>query len=84
MDIMNFLGKCEYFNGNSGSAYVTHTLVFFSRLSLSEFVPMSVFVLSSDAPEELLDFSNEGVDVLAWGRPNYLGSEISRYQKCYI
>ena len=52
-------GKCEYFNGNSlnascfsvnsGSAHVTHTLVFFSQLSLSESIPMSVFALSSDA-----------------------------------
>ena len=52
-------GICEYFNGNSvnslcfnvnsGSAHVTHTLVFFSQLSLSESIPMSVFALSSDA-----------------------------------
>ena len=62
MDIMNFLGKCVYFNGNSlnascfnvnsGSAHETHTLVLFSRLSLSEFIPMSVFALSSDAQGE--------------------------------
>ena len=61
MDIMNFLGKCEYFSGNSvnasyfsansGSAHVTHTLVFFSRLSVSESMPMSVFALCSDAQE---------------------------------
>ena len=68
MDIMNFLSKCEYFNGNavnascfnvnSGSAHVTHTLVFFSQLSLSESIHMSVFPLSSDAPQggRLLDF----------------------------
>ena len=47
MDI-NFLGKCEYFRGdsvnascfnvNSGSAHVTHTPGFFSRWSLSQFV----------------------------------------------
>ena len=45
MDIMNFLGKCEYFNRNSvnascfnvssRSAHVTHTLVLFSQLSQS-------------------------------------------------
>ena len=56
---MNFLGKCEYshgnslnascFNVNSGSADVTHTLVFFSRLSLSGSIHMSVFALSSDS-----------------------------------
>ena len=55
---MNFLGKCEYshgnslnascFNVNSGSANVTHTLVFFSRLSPSESIHMPVFALSSD------------------------------------
>ena len=39
-------------NVNSGSAQVTHTLVFFSRLSPSESIPMSVFALSSDAREE--------------------------------
>ena len=54
MEIMNLLDKCEYFNGNSlngscfnvnsGSAHVTHTLVF-----LSESIPISVFALSSDA-----------------------------------
>ena len=38
------------FIGNSGSADVTHTLVFFSQLSLSESTPMSVFALSSDDP----------------------------------
>ena len=53
---MNFLVKCEYshvnslnascFNVNSGSADVTHTLVFFSRLFLSETIHMSVFALS--------------------------------------
>ena len=55
---MNFLGKCEYshenslnascFNVNSGSADVVHTLVFFSRLSLSESIHMPVFALSSN------------------------------------
>ena len=60
MDIMNFLGKCVYFNGNSvnascftvnsGSAHVTHTSVFFSRLSPLESILMSVFPLSSDTP----------------------------------
>ena len=62
MDIMNFLGKCEYFDGNSlnascfnvnsDSAHVTHTLVLFLQLSLSEFISMSVFALSSDAQGE--------------------------------
>ena len=91
---MNFLGKYEYFSGNSlnascvnvksGSAYVTHTLVFFSQLSLSESIPMSVIALSSDAGGGgLLDFWNGGADMLTWGRRNYLGSKISRYQKCY-
>ena len=61
MDIMNFLGKCgnfnrnsvntSCFNMNSGSAHVTHTLIFFSRMSLSESIPMSVFPLSSDDRE---------------------------------
>ena len=61
MDILNFLGKCEYFSRNSvnascfivnsGSAHVMHTLVFFSRLSLSESIPTSVFALSSDVVE---------------------------------
>ena len=37
---------------NSGSAHVRHTLVLFLRLSLSEFIPMSVFALSSDAKGE--------------------------------
>ena len=56
---MNFLGKCKHFNGtslnascfivNSDSAHVTHTLVLFLELSLSDFIPMSVFALSSDA-----------------------------------
>ena len=50
--------KCKYshrnslnascFNVNSGSADVTHALVFFSRLSPSESILMSVFALSSD------------------------------------
>ena len=75
-------GKCEYFNGNSvnascfnancGSAHVTHTLVFYLRLPLSESIPMSVFALSSDAlGRGLLDFWNGGADVLTWpwGRP---------------
>ena len=67
---MKFLGECEYFNGNyvnalgfnvnSGFAHVTYTLVFFSGLSLSESMPMSVFALSSDAQGggELLDVWN--------------------------
>ena len=63
---MNFLGKCEYsnwnslnvscFNENSGSADVMHTLVFFSRLSLSESIHMSVFALSSDNQVDSLTF----------------------------
>ena len=71
MGIMNFLGKCEYshgnslnascFNVNSGSADVTHTLVFFSRLSLSESIHMPVFALSSDNQG---DFLTSGVVVL--------------------
>ena len=73
MDIMNFLGKCEYFNGNSlnasffnvnsDSTHVTHTLVLFLQLSLSEFIPMSVFGLSSDVHGTLLDFWNGGADM---------------------
>ena len=60
-------------NVNSGSAHVMHTLVFFSRLSLSESIAMSVF--------GLFFFY---ADVVFWGRPNYLGSEISRKpKKCY-
>ena len=65
------LGKCEYshgnslndscFNVNSGSADVTHTLVFFSRLSLSKSIHMSVFALSSDNQGNSLTF---GVVVL--------------------
>ena len=31
----------------------------------------------------ILDFWNGSADVLTWGRPNYLESEILRYQKCY-
>ena len=56
MGIVNTLHKYEYshrnffnascFNVNSGSADVMHTLVFFSRLSLSESILMSVFALS--------------------------------------
>ena len=45
---------------NSGSA-VTHTLVFFSRLSLSESLLMSVFALFSDNHGDPLTF---GVAVL--------------------
>ena len=54
---MNFLGKCEYSHGNSlktscfsvnsGTADVAHTLVFFSRWSLSESIHMPVFALFS-------------------------------------
>ena len=65
-----YLGKCEYshgnslyalcFNVNSGSA-VTHKLVFFSQLSLSESIHMSVFALSSDNQGDSLIF---GVVVL--------------------
>ena len=40
---------------NSGSADVTHTLVF-SRLSLSESILMSVFALSSDNQGNSLTF----------------------------
>ena len=32
----------------------------------------------------LPDFWNGGADMLTWGRRNYLGSKISRYQKCYM
>ena len=56
MGIINTLHECEYFhrnffnascfNANSGSADVMDTLVFFSRLSLSESILMSVFALS--------------------------------------
>ena len=46
---------------NSGSADVMHTLVFFSRLSLSESILMSVFALSSDTQGDSLTF---GVVVL--------------------
>ena len=49
------------FNVNSGSADVTHTLVSFSRLSLSESILMSVFALSSDNQGDSLTF---GVVVL--------------------
>ena len=62
MDIMNFLGKCEYLNGNSvnascfnvnsGSAHVTHTLVFFSQLSLSESIPADGCVQNKDLRSE--------------------------------
>ena len=68
---MNFLGKCEYSHGNSlnascfslnsGSADVAHTLVFFSRLSLSESIHMPVFALSSSNQVDFLTF---GVVVL--------------------
>ena len=71
MGIINILHKCEYshrnfvnascFNVNSGSADVTHTLVFFSRLSRSESILMSVFALSSDNQGDSLTF---GVVVL--------------------
>ena len=71
MAIINIFHKCEYshrnffnascFNVNSGSADVTHTLVFFSRLSLSESILMSVFALSSDNQGNSLTF---GVVVL--------------------
>ena len=54
----DLLGKCEYskrnslnascFNANSGSADVTHTLVFLLQLSLAESKHMSVFALSFD------------------------------------
>ena len=64
---------------NSGSAHVA--LVFFSRLSLSESIPMSVFAMSSDAQGGTPSLLEWGTDVLTWGRPNYLGSEISRYQE---
>ena len=66
MDLMNFLGKCEYFNRNSvnpscfnvnsGSAHAMHTLVFFLQLSLSESIRMSVFALSSDSLGDSLTF----------------------------
>ena len=89
----NFLGKCKYsdgnssnascFNVNSGSA-VMHTLVFFSRLPLSESIHMSVFAPSSNNQGGLLDFWNGGADMLTWGRRNYLGSKTLRYQKCYM
>ena len=46
---------------NSGSADVTHTSVFFSRLFLSESILMSVFALSSDNQGDSLTF---GVVVL--------------------
>ena len=68
------------FNVNFGSADVTHTLVFFSRLSLSESIHMSVFVLSFDNQWELLHFWSGGADMLTWGRRNYLGCKTSRYQ----
>ena len=71
MGIMSLLGKCEYshenslnascFNVNSGSAEVTHTLVFFSQLSLSESIHMPVFALSSNNQGDSLTF---GVVVL--------------------
>ena len=71
MGIINILHKCEYshrnslhascFNVNSGSADVMHTLVFFSRLSLSKSILTSVFALSSDNQEDSLTF---GVVVL--------------------
>ena len=50
--------------------------------SLSESTAVSVFALFSDARGRgLLDFWNGGADVLICGRPNYLGSEISRKPK---
>ena len=74
MAIMNFLGKCKYshgnslnascFNVNSGSVDVMHTLVFFSQLSLSESIHLSVFALSSDNQEGVRDFWNGGADML--------------------
>ena len=83
MGIINILHKCEYshrnffnvsrFNVNPGSADVTHTLVFFSRLSLSESILMSVFALSSDNQGDSLTFWSGGVDTLTWERRNYVG-----------
>ena len=49
------------FSVNSGSADVAHTLVFFSRLSLSESIHMPVFALSSNNQVDSLTF---GVVVL--------------------
>ena len=65
---------------NPGSADVTHTLVFFSRLYISESILMSVFALSSDNQGDSLTF---GVVVLI----RLLGKEklcglTSRCQKC--
>ena len=31
-----------------------------------------------------VNFWNGGADVLTWGTPNCLGSEVSRYQKYYM
>ena len=63
MGIINTLHKCEYshrnffnascFNVNSGSADVMHTLVFFSRLSLSESILMCLHCLSDNQGDSL-------------------------------
>ena len=86
MDINNFLGKCEYFSGNSvnascfnvnsGSAHVM--LMYSSCDCLHQSLYLCLYLHC------LLDFWNGGADVLTWGRPNDLGSEISRHQTCYM
>ena len=93
MGIINILHKSEYshrnffnascFNVNSGSADLTHTLVFFSRLSLSESILMSVFALSSDNQGDSLTF---GVVVLICllekGGIMWVNLEVPK--KCYL
>ena len=62
------------FNVNSGSADVTHTLVLFSRLSLSESILMSVSALSFDNQGDSFTFGMVVlICLLTWERRNYLG-----------
>ena len=93
MGIINILHKCEYshrnflnascFNVNSGSADVTHTFVFFSRLSLSESILTSVFALSSDNQGDSLTFAVV-VLICLLGKGEVIWLLTSRCQKCYM
>ena len=93
MGIIKILYKCEYshrnffnascFNVNSGSADMTHTLVFFLRLSLSESILRSAFALSSDNQEDSLTF---GVVVLICllGKGEIMWVNFEVPKKCYM